>query len=139
MGHNIIDAKGNKVTDHEPDEQLILQPPTVCQTRVFQVCELAKGHELTFEDLKGAYLQKDYRGPPLYVRLPVEFETEEGRALLAKGGIPVHRVRKAAYGLPRAGADYWSGVDKDLQSFGWKSMRVLADGSPSQYYRDYVE
>ena len=81
--------------------------------------------------------QKDYRGPPLYVRLPVEFETEAGRELLAKGGIPVHRVRKAAYGLPRAGADYWTGVDKDLQSFGWTSMRSRADGSPSQYYRDY--
>ena len=116
----------------------VLQPPTVCQTRVFQVCELAKGHTLTFEDLKGAYLQKDYRGPPLFVRLPFEFETGEGKAMLAKGGIPVRRVRKAAYGLPRAGADYWAGVDKDLQSFGWKSMRSLADGSPSQYYREYT-
>ena len=65
-------------------------------------------------------------------------ESESGLAILRNGGIPVHRVRKAIYGLKRAGQDWMHHANEKLEKRGFKSLRTICDGSPSQFVRVVV-
>ena len=119
----------------EEDEHLWCVPPSTWQTRVFEIVRGLLGNEVESEDFKAAFLQALLRGPPVFARIPDEFETEQGKAIRAKGGVPVHRVRQAIYGLKRAGQDWQYHASSKFEARGFQSLRHLCDGSPSQFVR----
>ena len=135
MGHQQRDSQGSIVAGIETDEHLWCMPPSTWQTRVFEVCQHLLGNELESEDFKAAFLQALLRGPPVYARVPIEFETEQGKEIISKGGVPVHRVRQAIYGLKRAGQDWQYHASSKFEARGFTSLRHLCDGSPSQFMR----
>ena len=88
-------------------------------------------------DWRSAYLTAKLGGEDVHCRLPIEIETEAGLEIKRKGGIPVHKVKKAVYGLQRAGQDYAAHASSELGSIGFRSARDLIQQSPSQYLRAY--
>ena len=138
MGDQQRDARGAVMTGIGEDDHLWCVPPSLWQTRVFEICQGLLGNSMESEDFKAAYLQALLRGPPVYARVPVEMESESGLAILRNGGIPVHRVRKAIYGLKRAGQDWMHHANEKLEKRGFKSLRTICDGSPSQFVRVVV-
>ena len=135
MGHVQKDSSGKITTGIDLDETLWCVPPSTWQTRVFEVCQALLGNSLESDDFKAAFLQAMLRGPPTYARLPEQFETEDGLEIKRRGGIPVHHVRKAIYGLKRAGQDWTFHASQKFTARGWQSLRSLCDGSPSQFVR----
>ena len=135
MGHVQKDSDGFITDGIDLDETLWCVPPSTWQTRVFRTCQALLGNEVESEDFKAAFLQAMLRGPPVYAKIPDEFETADGIEIKKKGGYPVHRVRKAIYGLKRAGQDWSHHASEKFTERKWKSLRELCDGSPSQFVR----
>ena len=135
MGDQQRYANGAVVAGIGEDEHLWCVPPSLWQTRVFEICQGLLGNDMQSEDFKAAYLQAFLRGPPVYARIPIEMESESGFAILRSGGIPVHRVYKAIYGLKRAGQDWMFHANERLEKKGFVSLRSICDGSPSQFVR----
>jgi hypothetical protein len=89
------------------------------------------GLKIEMEDFKGAYLTAVLQGPPVFAHVPVEARSEKEKKMLR----PVHRVRKAIYGMKRSGHDFDAHARDQLAKMGWKSLREL-DAEPSLYVRE---
>ena len=88
-------------------------------------------------DWKCAYLTAKLGGRKTWSKLPKEIETDEGKQIAERGGVPVHPVNSAVYGLARAGQDYSRHASTELAELGFMSARELIEQSPSQYFRCY--
>ena len=65
----------------------------------------------------------------------MEMISERRFEILGNGGVPVHRLRKAIYGLKRAGQDWMFNANEELEKRGFRSFRSICDGSLSQFVR----
>ena len=137
LGDNLRDANNVVVTGIDIDEILYCMPPTLWQSRLFRALETIKGHLLGTSDWHCAYLTARLGGRKTWSRLPIEVESEEGNRIREAGGIPVHEVSAAVYGLQRAGQDYSKHSSIQLGDIGFRSARDLIQQSPSQYFRAY--
>ena len=84
---------------------------------MFEDASALNGFETSIDDFRAAYLHEPYLGPPLFCTLPKEFEASVSLA------DPVHKVRKAIYGLRRAGNDYDFGARNKFERLGFEDLR----------------
>ncbi|KAA8491362.1 Copia protein [Porphyridium purpureum] len=120
-------AAGNNLKSHDGEraEQPVpyAAPSSLAALRLVLAWAAACNHAVMGMDMTSAYLQSDLRGDPVFICLPEE-------APGARKG--VYRLRKALYGLPRAGADFVHETADKLRKAGW-TERVA-----SVFWRDGV-
>ena len=86
---------------------------------------LSNGWNIQTADVEAAYLISDLRGPPVYLRLPSEIwqACDVDSDCLSKFRDPCVRVKKAMYGLPRSGFDWYMHCHEILTiKLGWKKV-----------------
>ena len=131
LGNDVYGVYGGGDTDIEIGEILYTCPPLLAEVRLFLFCALLQGHVVSCDDWRGAYLQEEIGGEEIYICLPKEFQDEDEKKMKC----PVRRVRKALYGLQRAGHDFNLGSMSKLESLGWRSARHF-DCCPSVFVRN---
>ena len=95
------------------------------------------GNKVRQFDLEAFYIQKRLKDLKSYVRLSrrvVEAMTPDQRARHYSMKDPVYRLRKALYGLKRAGFDAITTLRHYLRCLGWEPL----DADPAVYSRKYV-
>ena len=120
MGNNIRDVRGGRVLG--TTDGLYGQPISLSTARLVLAAATLRGWEVEVGDVKGAYLTADLGGPPVYLRLSARLWEAAGVQQAALSGVrdPCLRVRKAMYGLPRAGFDWFAHCDALLVAQGWE-------------------
>ena len=86
------------------------------------VAATLRGWGIEVGDVDGAYLTADLGGPPVYLRLSARLWAAAGvpPSRLSSVRDPCLRVRKAMYGLPSAGFDWFAHCDALLVAQGWE-------------------
>ncbi|KAA8494877.1 Retrovirus-related Pol polyprotein from transposon TNT 1-94 [Porphyridium purpureum] len=105
-GDRITDMTGVPVSLTVPYEA----PASLAALRIVLAWAQMNELEVGFVDITSAYLQAECSGGPVYVILPSEAGGKTGTA---------HHLRKAMYGLPRAGADFAREARSRLLRLGW--------------------
>ena len=125
MGNNIRSAAGYRVDD--TTEGLHGTPVGLALARMVLAVALLRDWAVQVGDVEGAYLCADLRGPPVYLRLTQALWGASGarRQAVAAKKDPCVRVRKAMYGLPRAGFDWFSHCDQVLLGLGWQRHKGI--------------
>ena len=131
MGNNLRGASGERVLGTA--DGLYGAPINLATARMVVTTALLRDWAVEAADVDGAYLMADLKGPPVYLRLPKTLWEASGadRTVLDATRGPCLRVRKAMYGLPRAGFDWFSHCDKALTDLGWQRH----SGVDSVYYK----
>ena len=120
MGNNIRDARGSRVLG--TTDGLYGQPISLSTARIVIVAATLRDWKVEVGDVDGAYLTADLGGPPVYLRLSPRLWEAAGVQPGVLSGVrdPCLRVRKAMYGLPRAGFDWFAHCDALLVAQGWE-------------------
>ena len=123
MGNNLRDGDGMKIND-STDSLWGTPIDLPCARHVFAI-SLLNGWNIQTADVEAAYLVSDLRGPPVYLRLPPEIwqACDVDSNCLSKFRDPCVRVKKAMYGLPRSGFDWYMHCHEILTiKLGWKKV-----------------
>ena len=130
LGDKVWDALGQLGSCIEKGEVLFTSPPSLRDVRLFEFCAIMKGHMLSTDDWRGAYLQTELRNKHVHVNLPRDVQTEQELAMR----MPVHLVLKSIYGIERAGHDFDHSATEALEALNWRSLRRF-DSIPGFYVR----
>ena len=119
MGNHLQGADGTKVLG--TTDSLYGTPISLATARYVLAVALLRDWAPDAADVDGAYLMADLGGPPVYVRLSQALWSAAGACMgaVAAAKDPCLRVRKAMYGLPRAGFDWFAHIDQVLVKLGW--------------------
>lgn len=115
-------AAGNRIWNFEGkstlDDNLTMFPVTLPAIRTAIAATLVNGGELEQCDLDNAYLHAQLEGPSTYITLPPQAIPSEWKELKN----PVVQLKKALYGLPRAGHDWDKYAHNLLVQDGWTPL-----------------
>ena len=114
-GHNVRETTGQRA---EKDVLFGSPIPLDC-VRMMLATAACRGWCAEVADVDGAYLLADLRGPPTFARLPKDLQPTDWKL---KYSDPVVKLRKALYGLPRSGFDWYYHFEKLLVSMGWTKV-----------------
>ena len=119
MGNNLRGAVGERVVG--TTDSLYGTPISLATARYVLAVALLRDWAPEAADVDGAYLMADLGGPPVYMRLTQALWSAAGACMGAVSAArdPCLRVRKAMYGLPRAGFDWFAHIDGVLVALGW--------------------
>ena len=111
QGNRMHSASGELVLG-APDH-LYGKPVDLCLARTIMAAATLRGWGIDAGDIEGAYLNAELRGPPIYMRLPRNLweSIKAPRDKLASLKDPCVRLKKALYGLPRSGFDWFATYD----------------------------
>ena len=137
LGDQMRDGNGELTTGIAKEENLYLVPPSPKEWRLFRLAVALTGGVISTNDFLRAYLQTDLNAKlEIYAELPEVMQGEEDKNIKANGGRPVRRVKKAIYGLPRAGQDYCADVTARLKSLQYQNLRDL-ESTAGQFVRHF--
>ena len=120
MGNDIRGAAGEKIIG--TTDALYGAPISLNTARYVLALALLNGWGVDAGDVDGAYLRAELGGAPVITRLHAELWAAAGADAdkLASMRDPCVRVKKAMYGLPRAGFDWFAYADELLvNQLGW--------------------
>ena len=145
QGNRMRAASGEKISG-APDH-LYGKPVDLSLARTVMAAATLKGWGIEAGDIEGAYLNAELRGPPVYMTLPRDLWVAIGapKERLAKLRNPCVRLKKALYGLPRSGFDWFASFDGILtEQLGWAritgydSLYAKADALMAVYVDDLI-
>ena len=128
LGDQQRDTKGKLVDGILEGETLWSAPPSLVAIKIFILCCVLNNFVISINDARAAYLGAQLQGPPVYFVLPKELQ--EKCPNCKKFRFPVHRARKAVYGMPRAGHDYDNHARVCTEDLNWTSLRAW-DSEPA--------
>ena len=132
QGNRVRDATGKSVFG--APEDLYGKPVDLVVARTVIAAALIKDWGIDAADVDGAYLNAPLRGPAVYMRLTPALWAAMGVPTdrLAGARDPCVRLRKALYGLPRSGFDWYRAFNDMLTNqLGWS----VVNGYDSVYQK----